>query len=236
MKTPVNSRTLRQHLAYSWWKYAMVIVLGAMAVNLYFTVTAYKPPEEKKVLMYVYGVSDETALNGYMDSVRSEQLPEMEEMYSLTLSTDGTYGPMQLSTYVAAGEGDLYILPRDQFVSLATSGAWVALEEDTELTSIFAERDLSLQSGWRRDPDSGVSHLYGIPISQLPGLQRYVYVENGYLCALITNGNDDNVLKFMRILCGDMLDAPPAAEGAPEASDPQASPESAAPETTEPAE
>ena len=40
MKTPINARTLRQHLTYSWWKYALVIALGAVAVNLYYTMTA----------------------------------------------------------------------------------------------------------------------------------------------------------------------------------------------------
>ena len=63
MKTPVNAQTLRQHLTYNWWKYALVIILSALAVNLYYTVTAYRPPEEKKVDFYIYGLADETALN-----------------------------------------------------------------------------------------------------------------------------------------------------------------------------
>ena len=214
MKTPVNARTVRQHLTYSWWKYALLIILSALAVNLYYTVTAYRVPEDKKVLLYVYGITNEEPLNSYLAEVREEKMPEMEEISSLMLTTDANYGPMQLSTFVAAGEGDLYFLPRDQFVSMAASGAFAVLENDAELTALFTDRDISLQSGWRREADSGESHLYGIPLSRLPGLEQYLYVENGYLAVLITNRNDENVMKFLRILCEDMLKAPPQSEGA----------------------
>ena len=205
MKTPVNSRTLRQHLTYSWWKYALMIIIGAFAVNMYYTVTTYRSPDEKKVNLYVYGLADETWLSGYMEEIRITQMSDMEEMTCLILTTDETYGPMQLSTYIAAGEGDIYILPKNEFVSMATSGAWVPLEEESDLAEFFSERGISLQSGWKRNSETGVSHLYGIPVSRLPGLQKYVSVESGYICVLVSNGNTENVVKFLRIFCEDML-------------------------------
>lgn len=205
MKTPVNGNTLRQHLTYSWWKYALLIVLGAMAVSLYYTVTTYRSPAEKKVDLYVYGAMDEPKMNAYMQAVREDQMADMEEMNALMLTADDTYGPMQISTYIAAGEGDLYILPRDQFISMAGSGAWMALEQDEELMAMMEQAGVNLQSGWRRERDTGESHLYGIPVSKLPGLEEYLYVENGFLCVLVTNGNDENCLKFLKILCRDML-------------------------------
>ncbi len=206
MKTPVNGRTLRQHLTYSWWKYALVIILGALAVNLYYSVSAYKSPANKKIEMYVYGVTNEGPLNDLMKDIQESELPDMEEVHSVMLTTDETYGPMQIMTYAAAAEGDIYILPRDQFVSMASSGAWVALEDIPEITSLFTSREISLQSGWRREAESGKSHLYGIPVSNLPGLENYVYVENGYVSVLSANGNDENVLKFLRIFCERMLE------------------------------
>ena len=212
MKTPVNGQTLKQHLTYSWWKYALVIIIGALMANLYFTVSAYRSPPEKKIDVFVYGVCNESGFGTYLSDIRTERMPDMEEINCLSLATDPTYGSMQLSTYVAAGEGDVYILPRDQFISLASSGAWVPLENDLELTSLFTDRNISLQSGWRREADSSESHLYGIPASRLPGLARYVAVDNGYLCILITNGNDDNVLKFLHFFCEDMLNAPTVQE------------------------
>ena len=208
MKTPINSRTLRQHLTYCWWKYALVIILGAFAVNMYYTVSAYRSPAEKKVEMYVYGYGNEPVMNAYMEEVHGDILPEMEEMRAVLLTTDDTYGPMQITTYIAAAEGDVYILPRDNFVSMASSGAWVPLEEDEELMALFSDAGVSLQSGWRRNSEEGTSHLYGIPVSVLPGLSDMLYVENGYISVLVTGGNTDNVMIFLRRLCADMLQAP----------------------------
>ena len=207
MKTPINGRTLRQHLTYSWWKYALLIILGAFSVNLYYTVSAYRSPPEKKVEFYIYGVGNEQALNAYMDNVHASEMPDMEEVTAILMTTDGTYGPMQLTTYVAAGEGDLYLLPRDQFVSMASQGAWIPLEDNEELMAIFNEAGVSLQSGWRRDSSEGTTRLFGIPASALPGLSKYAYAENGYLCVLLTGGNDENTLKFLKILCRDMIRA-----------------------------
>ena len=72
------SRTLRSinppfHLTYNWWKYALVIILGALAVNLYFTVTVYRPPEDKKVDLYVYGPGDEAGLKQYVAGVHDAE-------------------------------------------------------------------------------------------------------------------------------------------------------------------
>ena len=213
MKTPVNVRTIRQHLTYSWWKYLLLILFAVFGTDLYYTVSAYRSPPEKKVDFYVYGLADEAGLKAYMADVQSSSMQDMEEMNALIMSTDETYGPMQITTYIAAGEGDIYLLPRDQFISLASSGAWLPLEGDAELVSLFTGRDLSLQSGWRRESESGESHLYGIPVSRLPGLSRYAYVENGFLSILVTSGNEENCLKFLRILCGDMLDPPDSPDG-----------------------
>ena len=206
MKTPVNRRTVRQHLAYSWWKYALVIVLGAVAVNFYFTVTAYRTPPEKKIELYISGACDQEKLDAYLENVRETRLPEMEEILSVQLTVDSTYSAMQLTTYLAAGEGDIYVLPREQFVSMASSGTWVPLEQDEALTSLFSAREISLQSGWRREAESGESHVYGIPVSRLPGLREYLYTEDGYLCVLVSNGNDANVMKMLEILCADMIE------------------------------
>lgn len=205
MKTPVNRQALRQHLTYSWWKYALVIVLSAILVNLYYTVSAYRSPPEKKVELYLYGYGNQDRIDALMEDIRVSEMPDMEDMHSVLLSTDETYGVMQLTTYIGAAEGDVYILPRNHFVSMASSGAWAPLEGDAELMSYFTGAGINLQSGWRRESDSGESHLFGIPVSALPGLSEYLSVDNGFVCVLISNGNQDNVMRFLRILCHRMM-------------------------------
>ena len=206
MKTPVNAKTLKQHLTYNWWKYLLVVLFAIFGTDLLYTVTAYRSPPEKRVDFYVYGAMDEEKMDAYMEKIRIDQMSDMEVMDASLMIPDASYGAMQLSTYLAAGEGDLYLLPREEFMSYAGGGAFLALEEDTELMNLFTEANLSLQSGWRKNTEEEVSHLYGIPISRLPGLSNYAYAKDGYLCVLVTGGNNDNTLKFLHILCADMIE------------------------------
>lgn len=209
MKTPLNSAALKQHFTYSWWKYLLIALLVFGLVDIIFTVTAYRVPPEKKVEFYIYGYMDPSgALQQYLGSVRENEMPEMEEITCMTLVADNMYGPMQLMTYLAAGEGDVYLLSREEFLSYAASGSLLPLENDEELMAVFTRAGASLQSGWRRNTETGESHLYGIPQDRLPGLARYAVADDGYLCIIVNNGNDENVLKFMRILCRDMITAP----------------------------
>ena len=210
MKTPINAETLKHHFTYSWWKYLLVLIAGIFLVNLLFTVTTPRIPEDKKVDFYIYGLSDADAVSAYMERVRVNEMPDMESMTSSTLYKDDTYGAMQLTTYMAAAEGDLYLLPRDEFLSYSAGGAFLPLEDDEELMAIFNEAGINLRRGWRTLSESDETHLYGIPTDTVPGLYSMCYTENGYLSVLSYGGNTENTLKFLRILCRDMLTAPEA--------------------------
>ena len=205
MKTPINSRTLKQHFAYNWWKYLLAAVLAFGLVDLLYSVTAYRSPPEKRVEFYVYGQMDQERLAAYMENVRATEMNDMEVMAPLQLLDDGYYGSMQLMTYMAVGEGDVYLLPRDEFVTGASGGSFLPLENDRDLMKIFDDAGISLQNGWRRNAETGENHLCGIPQNKLPGLSRYAEATNGYLCVIVNNGNEENVLKYLRILCRDML-------------------------------
>ena len=213
MKTPITSAALKHHITYNFWKYILIAILAFGLVDLLYSATAYKPPRDKIIELNVYGMMDEPALAEYMSSVQASEMSDMEEMKPVQIMDDDYYGPMQLLTWMANGQGDVYVLPHDEFVNHASTGAFVALEDDAELMALFNEAGVSLQSGWRRDTETGETHLFGIPLSRLPGLDRYAYARDGYLCVAVTGGNIENALKFTRILCRDMITAPePAAE------------------------
>lgn len=217
MKTPLTSARLKQHLTYNWWKYLLAAVLAVGLVDMLYTLTAYRPPREKSLGFYIYGYMDEPTLTEYMDHVRETEMTDMEEMKPILLVVDDSYGPMQLMTYMAAGEGDVYLLAREEFLTYAASGSLIPLEDDTELISLFDSAGVSLQSGWRRETETGETHLYGIPQDKLPGLGRFAWAKDGYLCMIITGKNPDNAQKFFRILCRDTITVPePAEESSPE--------------------
>jgi hypothetical protein len=206
MKTPFTAGRLKQHLTYHWWLYLLIIAIGIGLVDILYSVTAYRAPREKTVGFYVYGYIDEPGLTEYMDHVRETEMSDMEELRPQMLMNDDTYGPMQLSTYLAAHEGDVYLLPREEFISYAYNGALVPLEGDSELISLFDSAGANLQNGWRRETSTGETHLYGIPQDKLPGLMKYAYAQDGYLCLVVTSDNRENAAKFMRILCRDMIE------------------------------
>ena len=208
MKTPVNAQTLKHHFTYDWWKYVLVLLAGTFFVNLILTVTTPRIPENKKIDLYIYGYSDSQAVNSYMEKIRLEEMQDMDSMTSNTLLVDDTYGPMQLVTYMAAREGDLYLLPRDEFISYASSGAFEPLEKDAALMSLFSDAGLELRRGWRTISGTDETHLYGIPLDLLPGISSLAYAENGYISVLSLGGNVENALKFLRCLCRDTLTAP----------------------------
>ena len=205
MKTPVNRRTLKQHLTYNWWKYLLLLVIGVFGVDLLYTVTAPRIPADKKVDFYISGNVDTEKLEAYTERVRTQEMPNLETIQTVTLYMDDQYGPMQLMTYIAAGEGDVYLLGRENFLSLASEDAFVPLETNPELMETLSGVDL--QRGWRKNTETGENHLYGIPQDKIPGLIQYAYCENGFLCVLNSSKNEENALKFLNILCRDMLNA-----------------------------
>ena len=130
MKTTVNAGSLKNHFTYSWWKYILVLLAGTFLVNLLFTVTRPKIPEDKRIDLYVIGYADQDKLNAWLEDVRQENFPELESVSSAVSVPDEAYGAMIVTTYFAAQEGDLYLLPRDQFLTYSATGAFVPLEED----------------------------------------------------------------------------------------------------------
>ena len=216
MKTPVTSKSLRQHFTYNWWVYLLIALLAFGLVDLLYTVTAYRSPRDKTIGFYVYGYVNDTGMSAYMNNVRETEMSDMEEMTPVMLAMDDTYGPMQLMTYLSAGEGDIYMLPREQFLNYSMGGSMVPLENDAELMALFDAAGVNLQSGWRKETETGENHLYGIPQDKLPGLIQYAYAQDGFLCVPLTGGNQENAMKFLRILCRDMLTAPPEETAADE--------------------
>ena len=216
MKTPVTAGRLKQHFTYNWWKYLLIVAVSIGLVDLLYTVTAYRSPRDKTIGFYVYGYVNDTGMSAYMNNVRETEMSDMEEMTPVMLAMDDTYGPMQLMTYLSAGEGDVYMLPREQFLNYSMGGYMVPLENDAELMALFDAAGVNLQSGWRKETETGENHLYGIPQDKLPGLIQYAYAQDGFLCVPLTGGNQENAMKFLRILCRNMLTAPPEETAADE--------------------
>ena len=214
MKTPVTKATLKHHFTYCWWMYVLVAALGFLGINLLYTVTAYRIPAEKKVRLIVYGLTDSDTLNNYMESVRQNEMQDMELMEHEYIVPDALNGLSALSTKIYAREGDLYLLPSDIFQSYAEEGVLLPLENDAELMAVL-DKKADLTRGWWTLLRSNEQHLFGIPLDQLPGFTAYAWADRGFICLPSTDTNEENAMKFLRILCRDMLTLPETETASP---------------------
>ncbi len=186
---------LRHHFTYSWWKYLLLVAGCVLGVNMLFTMTAYRPPEEKKVELYVLNdfVTTQT-LQDHLWPQLLEKCPDQEELtvLNINLSSNDAYAYMQFSTYVAAKQGDVCVMPAGEVAKLAAGGAEYAFLELTPYieSGVIDPKGIDLSGGVFPN-EAGEDGLYAIPADSLHGLSDYGNdPEGSYLVILAYGGND----------------------------------------------
>jgi len=215
MKTPLSKEKIQNHIAYSSWKYLLLIAVAILGWNIIYSVTEYQPPEEKKIILGVYSYGDDVNITPYMEQVRLDILPDMEDVSAQFIVPDEAYGDMILMTRIAARECDIYVLPRTQFQNFAAQGAFMPLEKVLpDLIADLEAAGLSLSRGFRTNDETGEKHQYGIPLADLPGMLPMLQCDTRdmYIAAFFDTGNDENVLKFFNQFVRDMMVEPEIAE------------------------
>ena len=209
MKTPLTRARLKRHLTYSGWKYALLAVLCVFGWNLYFTVTAYRPPEDKKLTVYLYAYGDRAGLESWLEDTRRAGYPEQELFEVMQLTPDDTNGVVVLSTHLFSGEGDIIVLPRDQFYTYARDGFFIPLERSLPgLADALDAAGINADKGWRllRDPETDEMteerHLYGLPVSALPIVNSAVLSSTEYFAGIrVSCGNEETALSVLKEIC-----------------------------------
>ena len=113
----ITRKRLKNHFVYGWWKYLLAVVLCVMGVDLIFSMTAYRPPEDKKIELYMCnGYANTELLREELWPVLVERYPQQEDLtvLNIDLTSGDIYAPMQFSTYIAAQQGDVCLLPRSE--------------------------------------------------------------------------------------------------------------------------
>jgi hypothetical protein len=199
---PITKRKISHHFQYAIWMYLVLAALALFGWNLIYTTTRYRPPENKQVEFYVQSsVGSEALLNGLVDRIHDEVMPEMELVTATVITvTDDYYGDMQLTVWISAAQGDVYLLSQEYFERFAASGAFMDLQPLVDGGQLDTG-GLSLSGGYEKDTETGVSSLYGIPADGLTGFADYlVDTQDKYLCILHNNGNDKYSIMFLNYL------------------------------------
>ncbi len=205
---PITKRKISHHFQYAVWMYLVLIALSLFGWNLLYTTTRYRPPEDKQIEFYAQApTNSESLLQALVDRIHADVMPEMELMTAIALTvSDDYYGDMQLTVWISAAQGDVYLLAKDYFLRFAGSGAFMDLQPLVDRGQLSVD-GLDLAGGYVRqtDPDVDITGLYGIPADSLAGFNDYlINPEDMVLCILYNNGNDEYSVKFLNYLLADL--------------------------------
>lgn len=209
---------LRSHFQYGLWKYLLLVALSFFVWDLIYSATAYRPPQDKRIDLYIQSVTaSQETLQSYFEEIRADVVPEMELVSTAMLmgtTQNDIYAAQQLTTYLMAGEGDIYLLTGADFKQYASQGVFLRLDELIEQGKLDNAKGLALNKGMvaiqEYDSDKeemvtvSASHLYGIPTESLHGFLTDLNIDNRdrFLAVTVFNQNDENVLKFLNELIG----------------------------------
>lgn len=202
----ITKHRVKNHWAYSWWKYLLLAVFVVAGVNIYFSSTAYRPPEEKKVEIYLCkGWADTEAVKADLLPVMMETAPDQEELIvaNIDLSTDDYYTVMQFTTYMAAQQGDILLLPVSEFKKYSSEG---------EIYAYYANLSPYLEAGMLSAPqieldgavftdESGEKGVFGIPADSLYGLVPFgIDPASSVLVVTSYSGNEENCVLMLNAM------------------------------------
>lgn len=203
----ITKKRLKNHFAYSWWKYALAAVLSVMGVSLVFAATRYEPPADRQLTVYVLNdYTDAETMQADLWARIKEAHPEQEALFVQNIDlTDSSniYAPMQFSTYVAAQQGDVFLIPYDEMLKIVADGpedAFVDLTAYIE-SGVIDVSGLDLSACMMEKLD-GTTGIYAVPADQLYGLRTAYYndAKGSVLCIPIYSQNQDTAAEAIRIL------------------------------------
>ena len=201
----ITKHRVKNHWTYSWWKYLLMVVCVVFGVNMFFTMTAYRSPEDKKVEIYLCsGWADAEKAQADMWPILMEIAPEQEEMFVANIDLVGQeyYTIMQFTTYVAAQQGDVMLLPRKEFLKYASDdagGMYADLAPYIDSGLLDAEEiDLT---GCMLEDASGKMGVFGIPADTLYGFTDYsIDPADSVLVVTAYSGNEETCVKLVNEL------------------------------------
>lgn len=212
MKTPLTKEKVRNHFTYGSWKYLLLAALAVFGWSLIFTTTAYRSPQDKRIDLYAQTTTTTAEnMDAFLEPIWREVTPEMEVVSSVALMNLDDYSTsMQLTAYMAAGDGDIYFLTEQYFKSFAAAGSFLELDALVENGTIQVDGvDLSkgrvavvTEYDENDQPVTAEQHLYGVPLDEFYGFMSGMQLDNRglYAAILVNNGNDENVIPFFNAL------------------------------------
>ena len=190
---------LKNHLQYAWWQYLALALAAGFGWSLIFTTTAYRAPAEKRLDVYfvTYSVPEET-LEWFQEQILG-MFDDVEDSDCLSIvytDDDNYYGSMQMSTYMAAGQGDVYIMARERFETMKSSEGFLPLDEAIAQGKIDLH-GIDVTPGMALDAQ-GAPYVAGIPAASLNKLKELdIANDDLYICVMVNSANTERDCAFV---------------------------------------
>jgi len=200
VNTRVTKERMRHHFSYGVWKYALLAILAVFGWDLVYSITAYRPPDDKKLDVYILsaGADVEAMREDLLESLHAA-FPDQEQFSFLHIGLDESMEPnavMQFTTYIGAMQGDLFLLSMGLYQSYGDpeNGLFLQLDE------VIASGELHIE-GIDIEPAKIEGGVYGIPTKTLYGLTNYL-INNEHMVLAVPayTGNPDNAIKLISFL------------------------------------
>lgn len=215
----ITKERIKNHLHYGKWVYLAIAVICWFLGDLLFTMTEYRPPDEREVTVEVVCANyvDQDALTSSAAWALAagqafDETLEKVEITAIAYSGDAEkdiYGAQKFTVMVAAGQGDIYLLPKSLFAMLWAQGGIVPLDTYVE-TGILKTDGLDLSETTLGAPvqpggpeseivedEAGDKHLYGIPLTDLPGLTAAGYPRETAYAVVMAYGKNPETSAFV---------------------------------------
>ncbi|MBO2517817.1 MAG: hypothetical protein CW338_11220 [Clostridiales bacterium] len=193
----VCKENIVNHFRYHWYLYALALIAAIVIPTIVFSVSNYESPADQRVDFFFINTGNyESLVKPVFDRIVSDSAAENVESLTYEFIDNDSSGTMEqvVSLRIAVGgEKDIIFSDSTIFTTYAAQGVFIPLENviPAELLS-----NPAINSGYVYCESDGNSHLYGIPVSVLPGLTNtppYLF-DSLYISVYINNGNDKNVM------------------------------------------
>jgi hypothetical protein len=196
----------KNHFYYAKWMYMVFVALGVLIFSMVFTFTRPVVPKEFRLDISVMGFTLQDAEKNIWEEEILATLSEDQQevnIYSLGFGgsedTMGGYSVYEiLAARMAAKEDDIYIMPRDIYLGLASQGAFTVMDDFITEYEYPEELDLEEYKVELQDTEGtdGQPHFYGLPLDSAMGLvDMGVDPRESVIGVLVYTVNYDNALK-----------------------------------------
>lgn len=191
------------HFRYRWYLYVLALIAAIAIPTIIFSVSGYDSPEDKRIDFFMVKTNNyESLVKPVFNKLVDESGVEVESVTYEFVNDDsmGTVSQIMVLRMISK-EKDILILDSEDFQGYASQGMFLPLEDriPSDCLQYLEKKDKSGHS--RETGDNGyigADHLYGIPLSALPGMTAEpLFFNDLYLAVFYDCGNEENVIKVV---------------------------------------